>query len=119
VSRPVQTEGCLSVQSGGSMTPDGWTDRTPGQDGEGADCRLLHAQSVAFELVRTALVAKLAVDLGDPVLARRAARYAQSSARLVAGLDFPAHVESDDDQALPEVDDLLERMPSRAEVQPL
>jgi hypothetical protein len=77
------------------------------------------ALTTAFELVRTALVAKMAVDLGDPVLARRAVRYAQSSAQLLAGLDFPADVDGDgsDDEALPEVDDLLERMPSRAEVE--
>jgi hypothetical protein len=77
------------------------------------------AASTAFELVRTALVAKLAVDLGDPVLARRAARYAQSSARLLGGLDFPAEVDEPqrDVEHLPEVDDLLERMPSRREVE--
>ncbi len=75
--------------------------------------------TAAFELVRTALVAKLAVDLGDPVLARRAARYARSSAQLLAGLvDFPPHDdrEEPDDQALPEVEDLLERLPSRHDV---
>jgi hypothetical protein len=73
----------------------------------------------AHELLRTALLAKLAVDLGDPQLARRAARYAQSSAKLLAGLDLPTYVEDDDDESLPEVDDLLERMPSRDEVEML
>jgi hypothetical protein len=77
------------------------------------------AVSTAFELVRTALLAKLAVDLGDPMLARRAARYAQSAAHLLAGLDFPPYDdrEDPDDQALPEVEDLLERMPSRRELE--
>jgi hypothetical protein len=85
------------------------------------------ASTTAAELQRTALLAKLAVDLGDPPLARRAARYAQSSARLLAGSDFPPHVDDDcddcdhdhdhDHQSLPEVDDLLERLPNRAEVE--
>ncbi len=78
------------------------------------------ASATAAELVRTALLAKLAVDLGDPPLARRAARYAQSSAHQLAGLNFPAHVDNGDegdDQALPEVEDLLARMPSRQEVE--
>jgi hypothetical protein len=61
----------------------------------------------AHELLRTALLAKLACDLGDPALARRAARYAQSAAKLLAGLDLPTYVEEDDDEPLPEVDDLL------------
>jgi len=60
----------------------------------------------------------LALDLGDTVLARRAARYAASSARLLSGLDFPdASEDHDDDQALPELDELLERLPSRREVE--
>ncbi len=79
------------------------------------------ASSTAAELLRTALLAKLAVDLEDPALARRAARYARSSAHLLSSLDFPPHTDQpdDDDQALPEVEDLLERMPSRTEVEEL
>ncbi len=71
------------------------------------------------KLLRTALLAKLAVDLEDPALARRAARYAQTSAHLLAGLDFPPHDdrEEPDDQALPEVEDLLERLPSRHDLE--
>ncbi len=77
---------------------------------------LERATTTAAELVRYALVAKLAVNLGDPPLARRAARYAESSARLLGGLEFPVHVDDDDDLPLPEVDDLLARMPSRQEL---
>lgn len=70
------------------------------------------ASEVAAELLRTALLAKLAVDIEDPVLARRAARYATASARLLSGLDFPPHSDDDDDHAggLPEVGDLLEQL---------
>ena len=63
------------------------------------------AEGVAHELLRTALLAKLAVDLGDPALARRAARRAAGSARLLSGMDLPVSVDPDED--LPEVDDLL------------
>ncbi len=80
---------------------------------------LVKATAVAAELLRTALLAKRAVDLQDSALAGRAARYAASSAHLLAGLDVPTYDDSEDvdDQELPEVDDLLERMPSRAEVE--
>ncbi len=80
------------------------------------------ATTTAADLLRTALLAKLAVDLEDPALARRAARYAQTAAHLLAGLDFPPHVEGDDlddEQELPSLEDLLERMPSRTEVEEL
>ncbi len=100
--------------------------RRAARTGEQGACSSPHdaddlAYSTAFELVRTALVAKMAVDLGAPVLARRTARYAQSSVRLLAGLDISAHPDEDDDEdrALPEVEDLLERMPSRTEVEEL
>lgn len=72
------------------------------------------ALSTAQELLRTALLSKLAVDLEDPVLARRAARCAAESARLLSGLDFPAHVDEDqadeDAAGLPDVGDLLEAL---------
>lgn len=51
---------------------------------------------LAFDLVRTALVAKLAVDLDDGALSRRAATEAAGHARLLAGLELPA---ADDDPA--------------------
>lgn len=75
------------------------------------------ATTAAAELLRVSLLAKLAVDLEDPVLARRAARKAQAPARLLAGLDFAAYVgEDQDDDALPEVGDLLEQLhPNRTE----
>lgn len=60
---------------------------------------------LAFELVRTALIAKLAVDLNDGELSRRAATEAAGHARLLAGLLLPA----------PEDD---ERTPHAAVVQP-
>ena len=47
------------------------------------------------ELLRTAALAKLATDLRDPALARRAAREAVTHARLLAGLDYPAPAEAD------------------------
>ncbi len=104
VSTPVDTPAEVSVHQGGSYP---WTTDTGGHSDLVSD--------TAQELLRTALLAKLAVDLGDPALARRAARYAQSSAQLLAGLDIPTHV---DDEELPKVDDLLaQRMPSRAEVE--
>ena len=71
------------------------------------------AGSTATDLLRFAMVAKLATDLGDPVLARRAARYAVSSAHLLAGLDWQpeAQEDEDDDTApLPAVDELLEQL---------
>lgn len=61
-------------------------------------------------LLRTALLAKLAVDLEDPVLARRAAREALAHARLLSGLDFPPDAEGDvhcGPRPLPAVEDLL------------
>lgn len=64
----------------------------------------------ATELLRTALLAKLAVDLEDPVLARRAARQSLAHARLLSGLEFPPHVDTDEGGArMPELDDLLTR----------
>lgn len=70
---------------------------------------LLRAHGAAEELLRTALLAKLAVDLQDPVLARRAARRAVLSGRLLSGLDFPAFVSLDEeDSDLPDVQDLLD-----------
>lgn len=70
---------------------------------------LLRAHGAAEELLRTALLAKLAVDLQDPVLARRAARRAVLSGRLLSGLDFPALVSLDEeDSDLPDVQDLLD-----------
>lgn len=65
------------------------------------------AAEAAQELLRTALLAKLAVDLQDPVLARRAARKALAQARLLAGLDFPAAV--DDATPVPTLDEVLAR----------
>lgn len=47
------------------------------------------AATAARNLLKVSLLAKLAVDLQDPALARRAAREAQTHARLLAGLDFP------------------------------
>lgn len=81
------------------------------------------AAETANELLRTALLAELAVDLGDPRLARRAARHSASNARLLAGLDLPRHEDDDDDPdedvALPEVDDLLSVLyPPTGEVSP-
>lgn len=70
------------------------------------------ATLAATELLRTALLAKLAVDLQDPALARRAAREALTHARLLAGLDFPP----DEEDALhcgprlPTVEELLGRV---------
>ncbi len=80
------------------------------------------ATLTAAELLRTALLAKLAVDLEDPALVRRAAGYAESSAHLLAGLTFPTYVdreEDDEDQSLPSLDEFLDRMPSRTEVEDL
>ena len=55
------------------------------------------AAAAAHELLRTALLAKLAVDLGDPTLTRRAARLAHTAARLLAGMgDLPVHADPDD-----------------------
>jgi hypothetical protein len=72
------------------------------------------AVDAAEELLRTALLCKLAVDLQDPVLARRAARAAAGPARLLSGLDFASYVELDDGWdgggGLPEVQDLLEAL---------
>lgn len=45
------------------------------------------ATSSAFELLRVALLAEFAVDLDDPVLARRAAQQAASHSGLLSGLD--------------------------------
>jgi len=53
------------------------------------------AAAAAFDLLRTALLAKLAVDLDDPVLSRRAATEAAGHARLLAGLDYPPAVDDD------------------------
>ena len=77
------------------------------------------AEKTSTELLRLSLLAKLAVDLGDPVLARRAARHAVTSARLLAGLDWqaPRLEQDDEDDDLPELDELLERLPSRTEVE--
>lgn len=44
---------------------------------------------VALDLVRCSLIVKLAVDLEDPALVRRAAGQAAGAARLLAGLDLP------------------------------
>ena len=67
------------------------------------------AAAAAHELLRTALLAKLAVDVGDPALARRAARRAASSARLLSGMHLPAYVDPDEDldDDLPKLGDLL------------
>jgi hypothetical protein len=64
------------------------------------------AAEAAKELLRTALLAKLACDLEDPALARRAAREASRHARLLSGLDFPAY--DTGDEPLPDVGDLLD-----------
>jgi hypothetical protein len=65
-----------------------------------------HAALVlAFELVRVSLLCKLALDLDEPVLARRAARHAVTAARELAEMDVPT-----DAEPLPEVDDLLDRL---------
>lgn len=66
------------------------------------------AGACALELLRLALLAKLAVDLQDPALAHRAAREAMAQAGLLHALDFPSYVdEADDDEDLPELDELL------------
>ncbi len=57
------------------------------------------------ELIRLGLLARLALELDDPDLARRAARYALPVVRLLAGLD-----DGSPPGPLPEVDDLLERL---------
>ena len=46
--------------------------------------------AAAADLLGAALLAKLAVDLEDPVLARQAASQAGAAARWLQGLDFPA-----------------------------
>lgn len=46
--------------------------------------------AATFELVRTALVVRLAQQLGDPALVRRAARQAASAAEQLAGMHPPA-----------------------------
>ena len=53
------------------------------------------------------MLAKLAVDLGDPMLTRRAARHAVGAAQRLALCDFPAYVDSDDSDDLPTIADLL------------
>ncbi len=68
---------------------------------------LAAAASSVGELLRAALVTKLAVDLEDPVLARRASRLAAGHAQV---LDFPAHSKEDDD------DDV--RSESESDIQP-
>ncbi len=56
--------------------------------GVAAEVRV-RAGVAAQELLRTALLARLAVDLDDPALARRAATAAVRHARLLAGLSWP------------------------------
>lgn len=74
---------------------------------------LERATTAAADLLRCSLVVKLAVDLEDPRLARRAARQVITSARLLTGMDFPDgrdwidSDDQDDDALLPEVADLL------------
>ncbi len=55
-------------------------------------------------LLRTALLAKLAVDLQDPALARRAARDALAHARMLSGLGFPPDPEDGSHCGLQPVD---------------
>jgi hypothetical protein len=93
------------VRRGASNRPD----RPTVQKHQPAAARQ-RAISAAEDLLRTALLASFAVDLQDPVLARRAAREALSSARLLCGLDFLPGAAT---TAAPE------RLPSRAEVQAL
>ncbi len=62
----------------------GLTAETGAQDAAPAATRRL-----AQELLRTALLARLAVDLDDPTLARWAASAATRHARLLAGLTWP------------------------------
>lgn len=85
----------MSVRSGGfrprTRTPD--TDRAART-----------VAQAATELVRTALLCKLALDLDDPSLARRAARQSAQHARLLAGLDCGLEGEGE----LPPVADLLD-----------
>lgn len=61
----------------------------------------------AGDLLRAAMTVKLALDLDDPRLARRAAREAAALARLLAGLDVGEHLVDVD---LPDVADLLEQL---------
>jgi hypothetical protein len=61
------------------------------------------AATATFDLLRCALLAKLAADLGDPALTRRAALEAAGHARLLAGRGHTPEAAT----ALPEVDDLL------------
>lgn len=72
------------------------------------------AKRTAADLLRLALLARLATQLDDPRLARRAARDAQAAAHLLAGLDWPARPGlddgPDDDPALPSVGVLLEQV---------
>jgi hypothetical protein len=60
---------------------------------------------LAQELVRLALLARLALELGDCDLGRRAARYATPVVRLLAGLD-----DGTPPGPLPEVQELLEQL---------
>lgn len=69
----------------------------------------------ARELLRTALLVKLAVDLADPVLARRAARQAAGHARLLSGLSVPPYAEPGDDDGAPP-DELRDQVEDNVEV---
>lgn len=65
------------------------------------------ASRAALELLRTALLAKLAVDLQDPALAHRAAREALAQAGLLHALDFPPYV----DESYPQAEQHDEQVP--------
>jgi ATP phosphoribosyltransferase regulatory subunit HisZ len=77
------------------------------------------AAASAHALLRAALVGKLAVDLGDPGLSRRAAQQARASAHHLAGLDFPDTRDWTGDDEPPTVDQLLAELhPRQTELEP-
>jgi hypothetical protein len=76
------------------------------------------AADTAHALLRAALVGKLAVDLGDPALSRRAAQQARASAQHLAGLDFPDTRDWAGDDEPATVDQLLAELhPRQAEAE--
>lgn len=74
------------------------------------------AITTASELLRTALLAKLAADLGDPQLARRAARGAQSSPACPP--DWSSRTYDDTEQAAADQTRARGRRPPRADAEP-
>jgi hypothetical protein len=75
------------------------------------------AADTAHALLRAALVGKLAVDLGDPHLSRRAAQQARASAQHLAGLDFPDTRDWTEDEPATVEELLAEIHPRQAEAE--